>query len=385
MGGRFSNLGQAHFAYDATNLYFGFAHAVVGSDACIALFLGNPEQPGVTNLAGLGNRILDPDGQGVDGLDFLTNLVFTDFAPTVACLLGDEFADGQARGFSRTNRVSQGTWLNPGITNAPLPAGQGIFRLQPGFPDVTGVLLQQFNDSPQTGMATFEQNADFIMGAIPLIELGLHEGDLLQAAAIVVKAALPDNAARLDLTPDSAFLGATLDLSPDGAAALSPIRIRLTQPSDPDGDDLDTADEIVRGTDPLNSDTDQDGLPDGWEVRHGLDPLEATGDHGASGDPDADQLVNRQEWLCGTNPQDPLSGLALSIYASPTGVLQLRWTAVPGKLYQIQMSTGAHGPFVDLAAPTLPRRATSTWETFDDTQGDPSARQTRYYRLRFLE
>jgi len=384
-GGRASNLGQAHFAYDATNLYFGFARSVIGSDAIVALFLGNPRQAGVTNLLGLGNRILDPGGQGVDGLDFLTNLAFADFSPAVACLLGDEFADGQARGFVRTNRVSQGPLINAGMTNVLLPVGQGIFRLQPGFPDVPGTLLQQFNDSPQVGVAAFEENADFIMGAVPLAELGLHEGDAFEAAAMVVRAAMPDDSARLNLTADSAYLGAALAFTPDGTAVLSPIRVRLQPPSDADGDGLDAAEEIVRGTDPGNPDTDADGLPDGWEVQHGLDPLDAAADNGAGGDPDGDGLTNGQEWRCGTDPEDPRSGLALLIHASPTGILQLGWAAVPGRLYQLQMASDARGPFIDLAAPTLPRRAASSWETFDVGPGDPSARELRYYRLRLAE
>ncbi len=384
-GGRFSNLGQAQFAYDATNLYFGFARSVIGSDAYLVLFLGNPRQPGVTNLSGLGNLTLDPSGQGADGLDFLTNLAFANFAPTVACLLGDEFADGQARSFIRTNRVSQGPLINAGMTNVLLPVGQGIFRLQPGFPDVPGTLLQQCSDSPQTSTATFEQNADFIMGAIPLAELGLREGGLFEAAAMVVKAALPDDGARLDLTVDSAYLGAALAFAPDGTAALSPIRVRLLPPTDADGDGLDAAEEIVRGTDPGNPDTDADGLPDGWEIQHGLDPLDATADNGAGGDPDGDGLTNGQEWRCGTDPEDPRSGLALLIHASPSGILQLGWAAVPGRLYQLQMASDARGPFIDLAAPTLPRRATSGWETFDVGPGDPSAREPRYYRLRLAE
>lgn len=72
------------------------------------------------------------------------------------------------------------------------------------------------------------------------------------------------------------------------------------------------AGETWTETDPLNPDTDGDGLPDGWEVRYGLDPLDATGDHGATGNPDGDtyldmegqtnDYVNVLEYQNGTNP-----------------------------------------------------------------------------------
>lgn len=73
--------------------------------------------------------------------------------------------------------------------------------------------------------------------------------------------------------------------------------------SDTDGDGLSDAQEALdHGTNPLLADTDADGLPDGWEVGYGLDPLSVTGHDGATGDPDADSLVNLDEYLYGTAP-----------------------------------------------------------------------------------
>lgn len=76
-------------------------------------------------------------------------------------------------------------------------------------------------------------------------------------------------------------------------------------------------------TDPRDIDTDGDGLPDGWEIRYGLDPFDdgipghfnlRTGKpslvaNGAQGDPDGDGFTNLQEFLNGTDPLKPDTGV----------------------------------------------------------------------------
>ena len=61
-----------------------------------------------------------------------------------------------------------------------------------------------------------------------------------------------------------------------------------------------------RWTAPRNADSDADGLPDGWELEHGLNPISGSNTQiadllyldvsGALGDPDADTLMNLQEY-----------------------------------------------------------------------------------------
>jgi hypothetical protein len=216
LAGDFSNLGRVYVNNDATNLFIGFEQAMIYSDANIFLFIESPRQDGVTSLVGLG------DGQagtaeGVDGLDFLENLSFMDFAPSVACLLGDEYADGQDRSFAR-----------PGLD---LHVGQGVFRLDPSFSDVSGVRLQQFNRSPQVlepplQLRYPEQNANFIEVAIPFDQLGgLRPGNTIKLAAVAGLGGYDANAQAREL--DTSFLGASMLGAGQSNVVLGAVSVRL--------------------------------------------------------------------------------------------------------------------------------------------------------------
>jgi hypothetical protein len=61
---------------------------------------------------------------------------------------------------------------------------------------------------------------------------------------------------------------------------------------DPPGLDTNPPD----GDGVVNSDSDGDGLYDWWEAAHGLSPQDATGENGAEGDPDNDDLTNAEEF-----------------------------------------------------------------------------------------
>jgi len=75
----------------------------------------------------------------------------------------------------------------------------------------------------------------------------------------------------------------TLTITDDGGLTVTNT-VRIAILDNPDGDD------------------DNDGLPNGWEILYGLDPSDATGDNGATGNPDGDDADNLTEYLQGRDP-----------------------------------------------------------------------------------
>lgn len=57
-------------------------------------------------------------------------------------------------------------------------------------------------------------------------------------------------------------------------------------------------------TDENSLDTDSDGLPNVWELYYGLNEKNSSGENGENGDPDKDDLINKEELFMGTNPLD---------------------------------------------------------------------------------
>ncbi len=233
--GLHANLGRLHVRNDRVNLYLGLESAAVRDNQVIALFVENPAEPGVTDLAPLGNNQPDLDGagEGVDALDLLGKLEFKDFRPSLACLLGDEHADGNFRNFRR-----------PGMRWS---AGQGVFRLDAGFSTVAGARIQQFNRTPQGIPTQFpEANADMIEVAIPLAALGRPSAPGLIRVGAVALADL--GSGPMEPMVDTAFAGRSLEPGTDGRMVLEPMAIALAPDPTPSQDEFSFRGEFVSGT-----------------------------------------------------------------------------------------------------------------------------------------
>jgi len=366
--GQFSSLGRAYVNNDRTNLYIGLDRVMIYGNNNVFLFIESPRLAGTTNLVNVGNGIVDPSGQGADGLDFLANLSFTNFAPSIACILGDEFGDAQSRSFTRTNLAFN--------------IGQGVFKLDREISDLPGARLQQFNLSPQIGGAFGEENANFIEVSIPLRELGgLQPGDQIKIGAVVAAQLVETNTTQQTRFLDSGVLGYRLIGSGQGSVSLEGLAVKLAEDADPDDDGLLTERELAIGTDPRRADSDNDGLLDGWEVAHELNPLLASGDHGANGDLDRDQSTNADEQLAGTDPRNPRSALRVRIESTAKRTYKISWPAVIGKQYQLQIATNAPSGFANLSGTNFPMIATSPTLSFEEDVTQ-AAWPSRFYRVR---
>jgi hypothetical protein len=97
------------------------------------------------------------------------------------------------------------------------------------------------------------------------------------------------------------------------------------------------------------ADENSDGLPDDWqELYWGLNPASWPS---PAADSDGDGVSNRQEFLAGTNPTDPLSVLRTRLNHTPQGLF-LSWNTQPGQIYQVQGSTNLTG-WVNAGVPRL--------------------------------
>lgn len=220
VSGRNANLGQVWINNDATHLYVGLENAMIRAHQAVFLFIESPAQAGVSNLLGLGNGVIDPDGQGADGLDYLENLSFSNFAPSVACVLGDEYADTQSRSFKRAAM--------------PSATGQGVFRLNATLDDVPGARMQQFNRRSQSPDASnqsvpYEVNADFMVVAIPLSQVGNPEPGATLKVGVLVGGSQVDVPQQW-LALDTGFAGASFAGGDFAPAVLEGLSVKLTVP-----------------------------------------------------------------------------------------------------------------------------------------------------------
>lgn len=136
-------------------------------------------------------------------------------------------------------------------------------------------------------------------------------------------------------------------------------------------------------TGPWQMDSNFDGIPDGWYIEHEFDPLgPSVGDL----DGDGDGATNREEFLLGTDPNDPTSRFSIvSFDFDEGGFPRLTWSSVGGRTYGIEYSVDLADGFTELGEVTEDAvgEGIATTRTYVDNlqqTGRPGA--FRSYRIR---
>lgn len=92
----------------------------------------------------------------------------------------------------------------------------------------------------------------------------------------------------------------------------------------------------------ITGDDDHDALPDSWEGLHGLS---SANPNDANQDADGDGATNLEEYIAGTDPQNPAS--VLKMFASiQNGIVHLRFQTVIDKRYVVERAPSPAGPWM---------------------------------------
>jgi sugar lactone lactonase YvrE len=143
----------------------------------------------------------------------------------------------------------------------------------------------------------------------------------------------------------------------------SPNGLALFQPAIQDG-------LITIGSDRSLSSWN-DGIPDWWRLLYfgTVSNLLSA----ANLDPDGDGASNWQEYVAGTNPQDPASVLQLF----PVANFTIQWPSVPGKTYALETSTSLFSTNWTVLSTNLP----GTGQTMQIQDTNLPAPPARFYRV----
>ena len=139
----------------------------------------------------------------------------------------------------------------------------------------------------------------------------------------------------------------------------------------------------LRLTDLVIVDTDHDGLPDWWEDQFGLNKNDSAD---AALDSDGDGASNLNEFLAGTDPNDPASVFRIVTVQPEAGALRITWSTVGGKSYVVQTNAPpANGNFTNNFAdfsPLITMPGTGEATTNFVHAGVITNAPARYYRVR---
>jgi len=296
---KFGNFGQIYFNCDATNFYIGgIGLDLAGNNNAMALFLG------INNLPNDKLNLWDQSGPPV-GLDYMHNVAFSR-PMDIAIVIGHEWGDGNFSSFN----------LGSGYD-----FGQGIYFLSTNsFVPMPGMKLAQFDGSGTVALTNINQDADELTdrweACIPWAQLnvtaGVHSVTSLYITGVIASDGenQPDRYLSANVLASSVSSSSGFDQYGNygfGFVVLDPISIDV-------------------------SDVDDDGLPDVWEIQY----FGTTTNSTSNGDDDSDTLLNGEEYLSGTQPNNSNSYLKAEMDGTTGGVAV---QSVAGRLYHLYYST----------------------------------------------
>lgn len=124
-------------------------------------------------------------------------------------------------------------------------------------------------------------------------------------------------------------------------------------------------------------DRDGDGMPDDWEVQNGLNP-DDPGD--ADLDSDGDGFTNQEEFIAGTDPQNAVDRLRITAIAIDGDSVEITFTSVPGKVYQLEATNDLAGGVWEIALTNINGNGTDLTVVDEGA----SALLKRNYRVRVV-
>ncbi len=134
--------------------------------------------------------------------------------------------------------------------------------------------------------------------------------------------------------------------------------------------DLDGRPRIVGGTVNIGAYEFQPGVSGafiGWLQQYGL-PTDGSADFI---DSDGDGMNNWQEWVCGTDPTNPLSVLRLLSPCITSTNATVTWQSVAGMNYSLERSANLASPFMLLATNIVGQAGTTSYADTNATGAGP--------------